>query len=111
MAPAFVCSQVLIQNAAAVLFPAWVPLGNERPRGVDALGQRERALQFLQKAYDNRGSNLPRQWKSPMLSDGMKSDPRFQELIRRTGNPWARLGPAAQRVAEANPTPGERSRP
>jgi hypothetical protein len=24
----------------AVLFPAWVPIGNERPRGVDALGQR-----------------------------------------------------------------------
>jgi hypothetical protein len=40
MAPAFVFAQLLIQNAMAVLFPAWVPLGNERPRGVDALGQR-----------------------------------------------------------------------
>ena len=38
--PAFVFAQLLIQNAMAVLFPAWVPIGNERPRGVDALGQR-----------------------------------------------------------------------
>ncbi|PYR06852.1 MAG: hypothetical protein DMG00_17765 [Acidobacteria bacterium] len=40
IAPSLVFAQLLIQNAAAVLFPAWVPLGNERPRGVDALGQR-----------------------------------------------------------------------
>jgi len=38
--PAFVCAQYLIQNAAAVIFPAWVPLGDQRPRGVDAMGQR-----------------------------------------------------------------------
>ena len=40
IAPSLVFAQLLIQNAAAVLFPAWVPIGNERPRGVDALGQR-----------------------------------------------------------------------
>jgi hypothetical protein len=40
LAPAFVFAQLTVHNAAAVLFPAWVPLGHQRPRGVDALGQR-----------------------------------------------------------------------
>ena len=38
--PALVLAQYLVQNAAALAFPAWVPLGNQRPRGVDAMGQR-----------------------------------------------------------------------
>jgi ABC-2 type transport system permease protein len=38
--PALVAAQLTIQNAAAVLFPAWVPLGHQRPRGLDAMGQR-----------------------------------------------------------------------
>jgi hypothetical protein len=40
MAPALVFAQLTVHNAAAVLFPAWVPLGNTRPRGLDAMGQR-----------------------------------------------------------------------
>jgi len=38
--PGLVFAQYLVQNAAALAFPAWVPLGNQRPRGVDAMGQR-----------------------------------------------------------------------
>jgi ABC-2 type transport system permease protein len=38
--PALVFAQYLVQNAAAVVFPAWVPLGDQRPRGLDAMGQR-----------------------------------------------------------------------
>jgi len=38
--PALVFAQYLVQNAAAVVFPAWVPLGDQRPRGFDAIGQR-----------------------------------------------------------------------
>ena len=38
--PAFVFVQYLVQNAAALAFPAWVPQGSQRPRGVDAIGQR-----------------------------------------------------------------------
>lgn len=57
----------------------------------DALGERERALAILTKAYEAHDRQLPRQWASPMLSDEIKTDPRFQELIRRTGNPWARF--------------------
>jgi ABC-2 type transport system permease protein len=32
--------QVLVMNAAVVLFPAWVPRGGERATGIDVLGQR-----------------------------------------------------------------------
>jgi hypothetical protein len=38
--PALVFAQLTIHNAVALLFPAWVPLGNQRPRGLDAMGQR-----------------------------------------------------------------------
>ncbi len=38
--PAVVAAHYLVQNTAALAFPAWVPLGHARPRGVDAMGQR-----------------------------------------------------------------------
>src|SRR5436190_3860547 len=40
LAPALVFAQLTVHNASAVLFPAWVPLGHTRPRGLDAMGQR-----------------------------------------------------------------------
>jgi hypothetical protein len=40
LAPSLVFSQLTIHNAVALIFPAWVPLGNQRPRGLDAMGQR-----------------------------------------------------------------------
>jgi hypothetical protein len=40
LAPALIFGQYTIHNALALVFPAWVPLGSERPRGVDAMGQR-----------------------------------------------------------------------
>jgi hypothetical protein len=40
VAPALVFSQLMIHKAVALMFPAWVPLGNQRPRGLDAMGQR-----------------------------------------------------------------------
>jgi len=40
LAPGLVFAQLTIHNAAALMFPAWVPLGYQRPRGLDALGQR-----------------------------------------------------------------------
>ena len=40
LAPALVFAQLTIHNAVALIFPAWVPLGNQRPRGLDAMGQR-----------------------------------------------------------------------
>jgi hypothetical protein len=40
LVPALVLAQLIIQNAAALLFPGWVSLGNQRSRGIDAMGQR-----------------------------------------------------------------------
>ena len=40
VAPALVFAQLTIHNAVALVFPAWVPLGSQRPRGLDAMGQR-----------------------------------------------------------------------
>ena len=40
LAPSLVLSQLTIHNAVALMFPAWVPLGNQRSRGLDAMGQR-----------------------------------------------------------------------
>lgn len=38
-APSFLLAQLVIQNAAVVVFPGWVPVGGNRPRGVEAMGQ------------------------------------------------------------------------
>jgi hypothetical protein len=40
LAPSLAFAQLAIQNGAALLFPAWVPLGSQRARGLDAMGQR-----------------------------------------------------------------------
>jgi TolB-like protein/DNA-binding winged helix-turn-helix (wHTH) protein len=55
----------------------------------DALGDSDRALAYLSKAYAEREAKLPEQLYNPTISDRLRADPRFQELIRRTGIPWA----------------------
>jgi hypothetical protein len=40
LAPALIIAQLTIHNAVALVFPAWIPLGNQRARGLDAMGQR-----------------------------------------------------------------------
>lgn len=40
VAPALILGQVVLQNAIAVLLPAWAGLGASRARGIDAMGQR-----------------------------------------------------------------------
>ena len=39
-APAMIAAQYVVHNAATILFPAWVQLGSQRTRGIDAMGQR-----------------------------------------------------------------------
>jgi hypothetical protein len=49
------------------------------------LGERDRTMAYLEKAYENRDSMLLLNvWPSFEL---MHSDPRFQELVRRVGLP------------------------
>src|SRR5262249_13206945 len=40
VAPALIFAQLAIHNGVALMFPAWVPLGGQRARGLDAVGQR-----------------------------------------------------------------------
>lgn len=40
IAPALIFGQLVIHNGMALLFPAWVPQGAQRARGLDAMGQR-----------------------------------------------------------------------
>jgi ABC-2 type transport system permease protein len=38
-APVLIGAQLLLQNAAVILFPGWIPSGGARPRGIEAMGQ------------------------------------------------------------------------
>jgi ABC-2 type transport system permease protein len=40
IAPGLIAAQYVIHNAVALIFPAWVAFGGQRPRGLDAMGQR-----------------------------------------------------------------------
>ena len=39
-APALIAAQYAVHNAATIFFPAWVQIGTQRTRGIDAMGQR-----------------------------------------------------------------------
>ena len=39
-APPLIAAQFAVHNAATIFFPAWVQLGRQRTRGIDAMGQR-----------------------------------------------------------------------
>jgi TolB-like protein/DNA-binding winged helix-turn-helix (wHTH) protein/Tfp pilus assembly protein PilF len=50
------------------------------------LGDRDQALAWLDKAYDDRSDYMPYLGLEPML-DSLRSDPRFGALVRRVGLP------------------------
>ena len=53
----------------------------------EGLGDRERALQWYEKAYSERSINI---WHLPdPRLDGIRTEPRFREIIRRMGLPEA----------------------
>jgi TolB-like protein/Tfp pilus assembly protein PilF/predicted Ser/Thr protein kinase len=51
-----------------------------------AVGQREKALQWLRRAYEEHSPSMPMLQMDPSF-DTLRSDPRFQELVRRVGLP------------------------
>jgi len=51
-----------------------------------ALGDREEAFVWLQKAYEKREDHLPNLKVDPVM-DPLRSDPRFTELVHRIGLP------------------------
>jgi tetratricopeptide (TPR) repeat protein len=78
------------QRAIADLLAAQYEKGQYRSawgvalRYLDA-GDKDRAIAWLQKDYDDRGQNLP--YLGMPTWDPIRSDPRFQALLRRIGLP------------------------
>jgi TolB-like protein/tetratricopeptide (TPR) repeat protein len=59
-------------------------------------GDEERALDYLQKAYEAHDPNVPYLAVDPIF-DFMRSNPRFQALLRKLDLPTQSLPPAARR--------------
>lgn len=53
----------------------------------DGLGDRRRAVRFLNQAFEEHSPLMAHLKTDPMYSDNLRADPRFQELIRRVGPP------------------------
>ena len=51
-----------------------------------SLGEQDRALEWLEKVYERRDMSLVNLRVTPKF-DGLRSDPRFQDLLRRIGLP------------------------
>jgi tetratricopeptide (TPR) repeat protein len=51
------------------------------------LGDKDRAFEFLEKAYQERSLEFSWQIKADLRIDTLRSDPRFQALLRRLGFP------------------------
>ena len=50
------------------------------------LGEKEQAIEWLEKSYEDREDSLIWLNSDPGL-DGLRSEPRFQDLVRRLGLP------------------------
>jgi len=50
-----------------------------------ALGEKDQAFEWLEKAYDVRSSNLRFLKVSQYFTDSLRLDPRFEDLMRRVG--------------------------
>jgi len=51
------------------------------------LGHKDRTFEFLEKSYDEKSTDLAYFIKDDWCLDGLRSDPRFAELLRRMALP------------------------
>jgi len=51
------------------------------------LGDKNKAFQFLEKAYQERSPDIPYFLKADLRIDNLRSDPRYADLLRRIGLP------------------------
>jgi hypothetical protein len=49
------------------------------------LGKKDKAFEFLERAYQERSLDISWHIKADLRIDNLRSDPRFQELVRRVG--------------------------
>jgi tetratricopeptide (TPR) repeat protein len=49
------------------------------------LGQNDKALALIERAYREKSLDLGWTFKSDLRTDNLRSSPRFQDLLRRTG--------------------------
>jgi tetratricopeptide (TPR) repeat protein len=52
-----------------------------------SLGDKDRAFEFLEKAYQERSLGMTEELKADLRIDNLRSDPRFQALLQRVGLP------------------------
>jgi tetratricopeptide (TPR) repeat protein len=52
-----------------------------------SLGEKDETFEFLEKAHQERSSDLPYFLKTDLRMDSLRSDPRFQDLLRRMNFP------------------------
>ncbi len=51
------------------------------------IGEKDKAFEYLEKAYQERSSDLPYFLRADLRVDSLRSDPRFQHLMRRMNFP------------------------
>jgi tetratricopeptide (TPR) repeat protein len=51
------------------------------------LGQRDKALELIEKAYSEKSAELAWDIKFDLRTDNLRTDPRFQKLLSRVGLP------------------------
>jgi len=51
------------------------------------LGEKDQAWAWFDKAYEERASWLSQEFKADPRLDSLRSDPRYQDLLRRMGLP------------------------
>jgi hypothetical protein len=49
------------------------------------LHENDKAFEFLEKAYAEKFLDLPAALRADLALDGLRSDPRFQDIFHRTG--------------------------
>ena len=52
-----------------------------------SLGKKDKAFQYLEKAYDEKSLDISWNLKSDLRIDSLRSDQRFQDLARRVRLP------------------------
>jgi TolB-like protein/DNA-binding winged helix-turn-helix (wHTH) protein/Flp pilus assembly protein TadD len=52
-----------------------------------SLGDKDKAFEYLEKAYQERSSDLPYFLRADLRIDNLRSDPRFRDLLRRMNFP------------------------